>query len=96
MKPNNVEMSELGADKGLLQGLYRAKRQVIHALKIPELPESFQESPFIGKVRFGHGWLLQILGVRSFVPEVRSQSGHDMSVNLTKEMLFSVLTRRGK
>lgn len=56
VKPNNVEMSELGADKGLLQSLCRAKRQVTHALKIPELPESFQESPFIGKVeRLGHG-----------------------------------------
>ena len=38
----------------------------------------------------------KFLGVRSFVTEVRSQSGHNMSVNLTKEMLFSVLTRRGK
>ena len=33
----------------------QSKRQVIHTLKIPELPESFQESPFMGKVRLGHG-----------------------------------------
>ena len=38
----------------------------------------------------------KFLGVRSFVPEVRSQSGHDVSVNLTKEMLISVLTRKAR
>ena len=38
----------------------------------------------------------KFLGVRSFAPEVRAQSGHDMSVNLTKEMLFSIPTRKGR
>ena len=39
----------------------------------------------------------QFLGVRSFVPEVRAQSGHDMSVNLIKEIFkISILTRKGR
>ena len=38
VRPRDVKMSELGAEKGLLQG--PAKRQVAHALKNPKLPKS--------------------------------------------------------
>ena len=38
----------------------------------------------------------KLLGVRSFVLEVRSLSGNNVPVNLYQTMLFSVLTRKGK
>ena len=43
-----TEMSESGAEKGLLQG---AARQVAHAVKTPELPTGFQHCIFKGQVR---------------------------------------------
>ena len=51
-----VRTRQCGAEKGLLQG--HVRRQVSGScLKNPELPESFQQSPFIRKMKEkeGHG-----------------------------------------
>ena len=63
--------------------------------KSPKLPKSSQQSPFLGRRREGHSCCCQQLGVRSFVLEVRPWSGKDVTINLHKQMLFSVLTRKG-
>ena len=44
---------QFGTEEGLLQGPAR------RCLKNPKFPESFQQSPFLGKVREGCGELLQ-------------------------------------
>ena len=49
---DNTKASEFGAEQGLLQG-----RWVAHALKGLQLLESFQQSPFMGKVR-GGAWVV--------------------------------------
>ena len=49
VKPHSTETPEFGTQKGLLG---QARRWVAHALKT-QLPESFQQSPFLGKVREG-------------------------------------------
>ena len=46
-----METLEFGAGKGLLQG--HARRQVVHALGNPKLPEGFQQRILKGKVRAG-------------------------------------------
>ena len=62
-----------------------------------ELPKSFQQSPFIGKVRDGHSLLLQTSCCQILCSwgevTVRSPCSYKPS---PKQMLFSVLTRTGK
>ena len=88
VRPSNTKTSEFGAEKALLQG--HARRRVAHALKSPELPESFQQSPFLGKVREGVVSCCKLLGVTSFVLEVRSRSGQDVPVNLHQNKCYSL------
>ena len=68
-------------EKGFLQG--PARRQVDHAfLKNPKLPKSSLQSPFIGKVRKGHGWLLQTSWCQILCSwTVRSRSGNNIPLN---------------
>ena len=62
-----------------------------------ELPESFQQSPFIGKVRDGHGLLLQTSCCQILCSwaEVTVRSPCSCKPS-PKQMLFSVLTKTGK
>ena len=93
MRPDKTKMSEFGAERGSLQG--HARRRVASTLKDPQLLESFQQSSFIGKG--GVVSCCKFLGVRSFVLKVRSWSGHNVAGSLhQKQMLFSVLTKKGK
>ena len=51
-------MLECGTQKGVLQG--HARRRMAHAHpQNAELAKGFQQSILKGKVREGHGWLLQ-------------------------------------
>ena len=50
-------------------------------LKNLKVTKSFQQSPFIRKVRERPD-CCKLVGVRSFVPEVRSGSGNNVLVNL--------------
>ena len=94
-RPNNTETSEFGADKGLLQG--PARRRVAHALKTPNYLKAFSKA--LLQERWGRGGVScwKLLGVRSFVLEVRSWSGHDVPVNVhqTNVSLCSDKKRQG-
>ena len=65
VRPNTTRILQFGAEKGLLQG--HARRWVACALKTENYPKSFQQSPFIGKVREGMVSCCKLLDVRSFV-----------------------------
>ena len=87
VRPVKTKMSELEAERGSLQG--HARRRVASALKDPQLPESFQQSSFIGK---GGGVVscCRLLGIRSFVLKVRSWSGHNVAGSLHQNKCYSL------
>ena len=72
-----------------------ARRWLASCLRNPKFPESSQRSPFLGKVRVGMVSCWKCL-VRSCVPQLRSWSGNMFLSIFTKQMLFSVLTRKGQ
>ena len=82
---------ESGAGKGLLQG--HVSRWVAHALKNPGAPWKLSAKPFYRKGE-GGGVVscCRLLGVRSFVLEVRSRLGK----TLPKQILFSILQERAR
>ena len=55
VRPNDTKISEFGTEKGLLRAMQGDG--VDYASKIQNSPKSFQQSPFLGKVREGHGEL---------------------------------------
>ena len=57
VETKQTEMSEFGAEKGLLQGHARGGGWLVP--RKPQIPEGFQQSTFKGKVREGRGWLLE-------------------------------------
>ena len=87
VRPNNTKTLESGTEKGLLQG--HARRRVAHALNSCT-SESFQQSPFLGKVREGCGYLWKLL-VRFFVPEVKPWTANQIPINIhqTNGILYS-------
>ena len=94
VRPNNNKTLEFGTEKGLLQG--HARRWVAHVLRAPKLLKAFSKA--LLKAKWGERSMVscKLPGVRSFVLEVRSWSGNDVSVNFHQRMLLSVLTRKGK
>ena len=83
-------MSEFGADQGLLQ--CHARRWLASALFKLQSPRGFQQSVLKGKMREGHGWLVQTFGViilcSCSYPYVRPRSSCEPP---TRQILFSVL-----
>ena len=57
VKPSDTKTSEFGAKKGLLQAL--ARETGSSTLKHPNSQKVLSKSPFLGKVKEGHGQLLQ-------------------------------------
>ena len=83
-----TETSEFGAEKGLLQG--HARRRVAHTLKTLNSLKAFSNA--LLKEREGKGMVscCKFLRVRSCVLEVRSQSGHNVPVNLHSNKCYSL------
>ena len=53
VRPTDKKTSEFGAKRGLLQGL--ARETGSSTLKYPNSQKALSKSPFLGKVREGHG-----------------------------------------
>ena len=86
-----TKTSGFGADKGLLRAMQEDSDLY---LKNHKLPESCQQSPFLGKVREGHGELLHFLMSDPLL--LRSGHGH-VTTSLqtsTKQILCS--DKKGK
>ena len=90
MRPNNTKTSELGAEKGLLQG--HARRQVACTQKTLSSPK-FCSKAFL-KARWGRGTVCccKLLGVGTFVLAAvhLGRSGHDVLVNLPQDRCYSL------
>ena len=86
-----IPKRESGAEKGLME--VHISRWVAHALKNPGATWKLSAKPFYRKGE-GGGVVscCRLLGVRSFILEVRSQLGK----TLPKQMLFSILQERPK
>ena len=68
VRPNNTKTSEFGAQKGLLHD--HARRLMAHDPQSLNSLKAYRKT-VIGKVEEGRGYFWQLLGVRSFVLEVR-------------------------
>ena len=64
-------------------------------LKNPKLPESSQQSPFLGKVRGSVVSPCRLLRVRAFVLEVKSWSGNDVPINFYQTNIILCSDRKG-
>ena len=67
-----------------------------HALKSPNSPKAFSKDLFIGEVREGLVSCCKLLGVRSFVLEVRSWSGNNVPVNLHQTNVILCSDKKGQ
>ena len=90
LRPKNTKTSEPGAEKGLLQS--HARRVAHNFKKNPSSLKGFQQSPFIEKVREGGYNLLQTFRCQIFC----SWGQATMFQAPSKQMLFSLLTRKSK
>ena len=64
-------------------------------LKNPKLPESSQQSAFLGKVRGSVVSRYRLLCIRAFVLEVRSWSGNDVPINFYQTNIILCSDRKG-
>ena len=95
VRPNNAKTLQFGRQKGLLH--VHVNRWVAHTLRSPKITESSHQSPL--KSKKGEGGMRLVVAnllVRSFVLEVRSWPGDDVSVNHYQMNVVLWLDKKGQ